>query len=123
MNQEFHAHIYFELPQKKMAEELYFDIQKQFSPRIRLGKIYMGPVGPHSLPMFTTMFGIEDKDEFLNFLNSHRNGLSVLIHEETGDDYRDHTAGAQWLGSPIALRFEHFERIKNDPSALVFPKK
>jgi hypothetical protein len=35
-----------------------------------------------------------------------REGLSVLLHPETGDDLLDHTAHAVWLGTPLELRLD-----------------
>jgi aromatic ring-cleaving dioxygenase len=39
----------------------------------------------------------------------NRDGLAVLLHPETGDDYRDHTAHAAWLGAMLPLRLEAFQ--------------
>jgi DOPA 4,5-dioxygenase len=38
----------------------------------------------------------------------NRDGLSVLLHPETGDDYRDHSAHAAWLGPALPLRLGVF---------------
>jgi len=38
----------------------------------------------------------------------NRNGLSILLHPETGDDYRDHRAHAAWLGAVLPLRLDVF---------------
>ena len=29
--------------------------------------------------------------------------LDILLHEDTGDDVRDHTEGARWLGNKLKL--------------------
>lgn len=120
MIQKFHAHIYFEPAQQSSAEALYLAIHTLMLPRVRLGLFHFRLVGPHSLPMFTVMFEEAEKFEFIQFLQRNRSELSILIHEDTGDDYRDHTQGAEWLGNPLAINFEHFERIKHEKSALVF---
>jgi aromatic ring-cleaving dioxygenase len=36
----------------------------------------------------------------------NREGLSILLHPETGDAYRDHTDHAAWLGAMVPLRLE-----------------
>jgi aromatic ring-cleaving dioxygenase len=123
MTQKFHAHIYFELVQQNTAEALYLAIHNLMLARVRLGQFHLRLVGPHSLPMFTVMFEASQKNEFIQFLNRNHAGLSVLIHEDTGDDYRDHTRGVEWLGNPLTINFEHFERIKHDRGALVFPEQ
>lgn len=122
MSQKFHAHIYFELSQQSTAEALYLAIQTLMLPRVRLGQFHLSLVGPHSLPMFTVMFEASEKVEFVQFLDRNRNNLSVLIHEDTGDDVHDHTLGVEWMGNPLPIRFEHFERVKYEKSALVFPE-
>ena len=120
MTHKYHAHIYFEPSQQNTAEALYLAIHTLELPRVRLGQFHLQLVGPHSLPMFTVMFEVTEKKEFTEFLIRNREDLNILIHEDTGDDYRDHTDGAEWLGRQLPIHFEHFERIKYDKSALVF---
>jgi aromatic ring-cleaving dioxygenase len=36
----------------------------------------------------------------------------VLLHPETGNDYRDHTLHAVWFGVALPLRVEVFRRIR-----------
>ena len=40
----------------------------------------------------------------------NRDGLTILLHPETGDDYRDHTAYAVWFGAVLPLRLEALQR-------------
>jgi DOPA 4,5-dioxygenase len=40
----------------------------------------------------------------------NRDELSILLHPETGDDYRDHTAHACWFGALLPLRVEVFRK-------------
>ncbi len=44
----------------------------------------------------------------LPWLMLNRDGLTVLLHPETGYHYRDHTAHAAWLGGELPLRLEAF---------------
>jgi hypothetical protein len=46
--------------------------------------------------------------EFVPWLMLNRDGLTVLLHPETGDDYTDHTAHAAWFGAVLPLRLEVF---------------
>jgi DOPA 4,5-dioxygenase len=41
----------------------------------------------------------------------NRDGLTILLHPETGDDYRDHTAHAVWFGAVLSLRLD---ALRND---------
>jgi aromatic ring-cleaving dioxygenase len=42
------------------------------------------------------------------WLMLNRDGLTVLLHPETGDDLTDHTAHAAWFGAVLPLRLEAF---------------
>ncbi len=39
----------------------------------------------------------------------NRDGLTILLHPETSNDYRDHTAHAAWLGAVLPLRVDVFK--------------
>ena len=41
-----------------------------------------------------------------SWLAVHRGPLSVLIHPNTGDEYRDHTELPIWMGQPWPLAVE-----------------
>ena len=122
MNQAYHAHIYFDEFQYLIAKSVYSQIESLNLKRVKLGKMHLTTVGPHSLPMFTAIFDAGVKNEFITFLNQNRSGLSILIHEDTGNDFEDHTHRVHWLGLPLQINFDHFERIKDEKSFLVFPE-
>jgi aromatic ring-cleaving dioxygenase len=44
------------------------------------------------------------------WLMLNRDGLTVLLHPETGDDLTDHTAHAAWFGAALPLRVEVFRK-------------
>jgi DOPA 4,5-dioxygenase len=46
---------------------------------------------------------------FVPWLMLNRDGLTVLLHPETGNDYLDHTAHAAWFGA-VPLRVEVFQQ-------------
>ena len=46
---------------------------------------------------------------FVPWLMLNRDGLTVLLHPETGNAYRDHTAHAAWFGGMLPLRLEVFK--------------
>jgi DOPA 4,5-dioxygenase len=43
---------------------------------------------------------------FVPWLMLNREGLTLLLHPDTGDAYADHTAHAAWLGAVLPLQLE-----------------
>jgi aromatic ring-cleaving dioxygenase len=77
-------------------------------PRAKLGRWHDELVGPHTQSMYQIAFPASELAIFLPWLMLNRNGLSILLHPETGDDYRDHSAHAAWLGAVLPLRLDVF---------------
>ena len=74
-----------------------------------LGRIKDSPVGPHPLPMYQIMYDDTNKDFVEGYLSQHKGGLSILLHEDIGENHkRDHTDGARWIGNKLALKLESF---------------
>jgi aromatic ring-cleaving dioxygenase len=112
----FHAHIYFTQAQRGIANELRKSIQENLSLMLqKISILNPGPLGPHPLPTFEIHFSGETYPRVIEFLKNHRSGLSVLIHQDTGDDIEDHSKNIQWLGDPVTLDFDFFEKIKTHP--------
>jgi len=100
----FHAHIYYDMATKDVAVKLREHFQSiTYSDKVLVGKMHDAPVGPHTQPMFYIGFNGIALREILNALILRHNELSVLIHPETGDELKDHTQYAMWLGVPIPL--------------------
>jgi aromatic ring-cleaving dioxygenase len=77
-------------------------------PRAKLGRWHDELVGPHTQSMYQIAFPASELASFLPWLMLNRNGLSILLHPETGDDYRDHSTHAAWLGPALPLRLDVF---------------
>jgi len=103
---DFHAHVYFEPSDRTRAVDLRREIDRRFG--LPVGRVHDRPVGPHVRGMFQVLFDSARFGTFVPWLMQHRQGLSVLIHGESGDDYRDHTEHAFWLGEPLALDLSIF---------------
>jgi aromatic ring-cleaving dioxygenase len=105
---EYHAHIYYD-PQKTRghAARLRERVAVEF-PHARLGRWHDELVGPHTQSMYQIAFASDMLAAFLPWLMLNRDGLTVLLHPETGNDYRDHTAHAAWLGGVLPLRLAAF---------------
>lgn len=101
---EYDAHIYYSLDQRASAESIRNQLIKRFSPTlVQVGRLWDRPVGPHPLPMFEVNFLKIHLQELITWLQAHRGDHTVLVHEVTGNDPRDHSEGALWLGPPVAL--------------------
>ena len=102
----YHAHVYYD-PKKtrRRAERLRERVAAEF-PRARLGRWHDELVGPHPQSMYQIAFPRPLLAAFAPWLMLNRDGLTVLLHPETGNDYRDHTAHACWFGDVLPLRVE-----------------
>ncbi len=104
----YHAHVYFELSQESLATHLHHEITANRDDILRIFPLVMHKVGPHDKPMFEIHFN-DNQQGFVNWLDQHRKGLSVLIHPNTGNDLQDHTDNAVWLGEELPVRVDIFK--------------
>jgi len=106
----YHAHVYYD-PQhtRRRAERLRQRVGAEF-PQANLGRWHDELVGPHTQSMFQIAFPSEMLGSFVPWLMLNREGLIVLLHPETGDDYVDHSAHAVWFGAVLPLRLEVLQR-------------
>jgi DOPA 4,5-dioxygenase len=112
----FHAHVYYPLEEKSKAEAVHAAIALQLQGKFsKLSDLNDRPVGPHPLPTFEVHFVDADLKPFRSLLEEYRQGLSVLIHIDTGDDHLDHRENIEWLGDPVKLDFGFFDLIQKHP--------
>lgn len=114
----FHAHIYFDLHQKHLAENLVTELLHLNLTDLKLWKYHERKVGPHFLPMAEIHFTEKSLKQVLNCLKLHHEGLSVLVHEDSGDDFKDHE-NPIWVGPSLPIDFDFFEKVKAQPSLSV----
>jgi aromatic ring-cleaving dioxygenase len=70
------------------------------------------PIGPHPIAMFeVNLFTPAQFGAFIPWLVINRGPLSALLHPNTGDDIRDHTQRATWLGQPFPLQIGLLRRL------------
>jgi aromatic ring-cleaving dioxygenase len=98
----YHAHVYFRSTRERgEALILRSAVSRRFV--LELGSIHDEPIGPHLTPMWEAAFTPECFGDFVSWLMLNRNGLSVLIHPNTGKEMDDHVLHAFWLGTPLSL--------------------
>jgi aromatic ring-cleaving dioxygenase len=108
--QHYHAHIYYDPHSTRdRAARLRERVAAMF-PAAILGRWHDALVGPHPQSMYQIAFPREMLAAFVPWLMLNRDGLIVLLHPETGDDYVDHTDHAAWFGGMLPLRLEVFKR-------------
>ncbi len=106
----YHAHIYYDpAATRERAARLRARVAAAFPDAI-LGRWHDALVGPHPQSMYQIAFARDMLASFLPWLMLNRDGLTILLHAETGDDYADHTDHAVWLGAMLPLRLEVFRR-------------
>ena len=68
------------------------------------------PRGPHPVPQFNVIFEEPEFAAIVPWLMQNREGLNVLVHPLSGDNYDDHSKHAMWLGTPVPLRLERLSK-------------
>jgi DOPA 4,5-dioxygenase len=102
----YHAHVYFDQLTLEQATKLCDEAGRLFN--LQVGRIHQQPVGPHPCWSRQLAFSSQEYEKLLPWLESNRQGLTILVHGLTGDDLKDHTEYASWLGTPQQLRLSIF---------------
>ena len=106
---DYHAHVYYDAAKTRAkAERLRERVAKTF-PQAKLGRWHDELVGPHPQSMYQIAFPTEMIGAFVPWLMLNRDGLTILLHPETGDDLTDHSKHAAWFGAVLPLRLEVFK--------------
>lgn len=115
----FHAHIYFKAKDIDYARSLANKVRSQ--DNFEKVEFYEKPIGPHPLGMIEAHFREPCRKTITEWLTQNHGKFSVLIHEDTGDDVKDHTDDIVWLGEELKIDFSFFELIKTHPELRVHP--
>src|SRR5262249_24076286 len=106
----YHAHIYYDpASTREQAARLRQRVAEDF-PEAILGRWHDEPVGPHPQSMYQIAFPRALFPTLLPWLMLNRDGLTILVHPETGDDLADHSNHAMWLGDILRLRLDVFRK-------------
>lgn len=101
----YHAHVYWSTHEQRAVA---LGIRDQLAKLdCGLGRVWDQAIGPHPLPMYQVNYCTSIQESVEALLQS--TGLTVLLHEDTGDDLRDHTTGTRWLGETLKLDLEWLE--------------
>jgi len=103
---DYHVHVYYDpAATRGRAERLRERVAAAF-PQAVLGRWHDALVGPHTQSMFQIAFAREMFAAFVPWLMLNREGLTMLLHPDTGDALTDHTRHAAWFGAVLPLRLE-----------------
>jgi DOPA 4,5-dioxygenase len=106
----YHAHVYYDpASTRDRAERVRERVAVEF-PKAKLGRWHDELVGPHPRSMYQIEFPRTMLAAFVPWLMLNRDGLTILLHPETGDAYVDHSEHAVWFGAVLPLRLEQFRR-------------
>ncbi len=104
----FHAHVYYQDDEtREIATQIRTHAEANFD--VVMGRWRDQPVGPHPRPMFQIAFQPEVFQQIVPWLMLNHQGLSVLIHPETGDHVPDHRDFPLWLGEKLDLDISFLE--------------
>lgn len=108
IHEDYHAHVYFDSDSKDTARSLCDRVAKQFE--LNIGRFHERTVGPHPMWSCQITFSAKNFDDFIPWLDANREDLTIFVHGLTGDDLKDHTDYAYWLGQSVALNLGMFEK-------------
>jgi len=104
----YHIHLYFTSQTRESAIQIQEALTKLAG--VHLHHINEKPVGPHPTRQISFRFKSDQLIKVQKWLSQNRQGHSILIHCETGDDLYDHTKGAIWIGKKLVLDFTIFQK-------------
>jgi aromatic ring-cleaving dioxygenase len=113
----YHAHIYYDPDSTRDRAALLRERVAVAFPAATLGRWHDAPVGPHPQSMYQIAFAFELLATLLPWLMLNRDGLTILLHPETGNDYVDHTEHAVWFGAILPLRLEVLQGFQTTSAA------
>ena len=111
IHKAYHAHVYFDADTVPQARALCEQASERF--KVAMGRVHEKLVGPHPRWSCQLAFAADQFDGLIPWLDEHRGGLDVFVHGLSGDELKDHTDYAYWLGNEWPLDLSMFK----DPSA------
>ena len=106
---EYHAHIYWDNNADRSRVLNLRSVLLTPQLKCKTGILHDDLVGPHPKSQMQVRYTDEVKDVVEAFIKNNTKGMSVLYHESTKDDVRDHTEGARWTGDPLTLNLKWLE--------------
>lgn len=110
---EYHVHIYYNSETRAAAHAFLVKHRlRSWSRRPWISTMIDENIGPHTSSMFQVNVDDDFMDEYMEFFNRENPGLSMLLHEVTGDEIADHTTGTRWFGPEVPMDLSYFDYLK-----------
>jgi len=106
----YHAHVYFDAPERERAQRLCEAAREKFG--VAVGRMHDGPVGPHPRGSCQLSVATDQFATVMPWLVLNRAGLTIFAHAQTGDALKDHTAHVIWLGPSESLDLAALSRVR-----------
>lgn len=103
---DYHAHVYYDAGTKDAAARVREAVEARFD--VSMGRWHDNPVGPHPMGSYQIAFPPDLFAALVPWLALNRDGLTVFVHPNTGDDLADHRDRAIWLGDSQTLNLSIF---------------
>ena len=104
--QGYHAHVYYDNALERDKAAWIKEHLTHHFPNLQLGTMHAEATGPHPLPMFQIRFTQDDFSQVVSWLVMNHQGLSVLIHPDSGEHDWDYDQHSMWLGKQLKIRME-----------------
>jgi len=108
VHKAWHAHVYFDAATQDAAQALVTQAGQLF--KVQVGRMHPELVGPHPMGSVQIAFAAHEFDTLIPWLDTHRGAMDVLVHGLSGNDLKDHTDHAYWLGDEHTLDLSMFSR-------------
>lgn len=99
----WHAHVYFDASSRAAAWALREVINIELAGHMEMGRFHEKPVGPHPMWSYQLALPAASLSHVLSWLALNHGALDVFVHPNTGEELRDHSDCAIWLGSSHTL--------------------
>lgn len=73
-----------------------------------MSRFHENPIGLNPMWSRQITFGKKHFDAIIPWLDDNRADLTILVHALTGNDLKDHTDYAYWLGESVELNLGVF---------------
>ncbi len=97
----YHAHVYYDEQTKPIAARVRERIEERFE--VRMGRWHDRPIGPHPRWSYQVAFEPALFAEIVPWLMLNRQGLTVFLHPETGEQVPDHRDHPIWFGESLEV--------------------